>query len=204
MIPAELGLLSSRDPGVRTVLKRNETYWGKGQVPLEISEITYLPIQSDPARIAALTSGEVDFVQDVPVVDLEKLAGEQKLSVNVGPENRSIFLGLNVGDGELKSSDIKGRNPLADKRVRQALSLAIDRAGIQRGIMRGLSIPAALMVAPGVNGNDPALDTPAKVDVEGAKKLLADAGYPSGFELRLNCPNTVSYTHLTLPTIHSV
>jgi peptide/nickel transport system substrate-binding protein len=94
-----------------------------------------------------------------------------------------------MGSPELKHSNIKGKNPFADKRVRQALSLAIDRASIQRNTMRGLSIPAALIVAPGVNGHEEALDKPAPANIDAAKKLLADAGYANGFEIRLNCPN---------------
>jgi ABC-type transport system substrate-binding protein len=73
--------------------------------------------------------------------------------------------------------------------VREALSIVIDRETIKRNTMRGLSIPAAIMVAPGVNGHTTEIDTPPKVDVERAKKLLADAGYPNGFEFQLNCPN---------------
>jgi peptide/nickel transport system substrate-binding protein len=102
---------------------------------------------------------------------------------------RTIYFAPDIGSPELKYSNIKGRNPFADKRVRQAMSMALDRAAIQRNIMRGLSVPAGIMVAPGVNGHTTELDTPARVDVEGAKKLLADAGYPDGFEVRLNCPN---------------
>jgi len=94
-----------------------------------------------------------------------------------------------MGSPELKHGSVKGRNPFADKRVRQALSLAIDRTAIQRSIMRGQSIPAGLIVAPGVNGWSQQLDTPVKADTNRAKALLAEAGYPNGFEVRLNCPN---------------
>jgi peptide/nickel transport system substrate-binding protein len=118
-----------------------------------------------------------------------RLRGDSKLKVLDGPEVRTIYLAPDVSSPELKHSNIKGKNPFADKRVRQALSLAIDRNAIQRSTMRGLSIPAALMVAPGVNGYDANLDRPAPVNVDAAKKLLADAGYPDGFEVRLNCPN---------------
>ncbi|MDP3614820.1 MAG: ABC transporter substrate-binding protein, partial [Rubrivivax sp.] len=105
------------------------------------------------------------------------------------PEVRTIYLAPDIGSPELKYSNIKGKNPFADKRVRQALSMAIDREAIRRNIMRGLAIPAGLMVAPGVNGHANDIDMPPKVDVEGAKKLLAEAGYPDGFEVRFNAPN---------------
>ena len=139
--------------------------------------------------MAALLSGDVDMLTDLPTQDVARLRSDAKLKVVDGPEVRTIFLAPDVGSPELKYSNVKGKNPFADKRVRQALSMAIDREAIKRNIMRGLSIPAGMMVAPGVNGNTPDLDVPAKVDPEGAKKLLAEAGYPDGFEVRMNCPN---------------
>ena len=102
---------------------------------------------------------------------------------------RTIFIALDQGSNELKYSNVKGKNPFKDKRVREALNLAIDREAIKRSIMRGLSVPAGIMVAPGVNGNTPDIDQPLKADIAKAKKLLADAGYPDGFEFQLNRPN---------------
>jgi peptide/nickel transport system substrate-binding protein len=102
---------------------------------------------------------------------------------------RTIYLAPDVGSPELKYSNVKGKNPFADKRVRQAMSLAIDREAIKRNTMRGMSIPAAVIVAPGVNGNTPEIDTPAKADTDRAKALMTQAGYPDGFEVQLNCPN---------------
>jgi peptide/nickel transport system substrate-binding protein len=132
--------LVSRQQDVQTVLKRNEAYWGKGQVPLGISEITYVAIKSDPTRVAALLSGEVDFVQDVPVQDIERVQKSSTLKVNFGPENRTIFFGMDVSSPELKTSNIKGKNPFADKRVRQAVNMSIDREGIKRAVMRGQTV----------------------------------------------------------------
>ncbi len=171
------------------MLRRNDNYWGKAQVPLEISEITYLPIQTDSARLEALLSGDVDFVQDVPVAELDKIAADPKLVVNVGPENRSIFLGLNVGDKELKSSDVKDRNPLADKRVRAAINMTINRAAIQKTTMRGQSLPTGTIVPPGVNGYSKDLDVIVPADPAKAKALMAEAGFAAGFSLTFNCPN---------------
>jgi len=102
---------------------------------------------------------------------------------------RTIFIALDQGSNELKYSNVKGKNPFKDKRVREALNVAIDREAIKRSIMRGLSVPANIMVAPGVNGYSTELDKPLKADLEKAKKLLAEAGYPQGFEFQLNCPN---------------
>ncbi len=174
-------------PEQRVLMARNEAWWDKPAG--NVLQLVYTPIKSEPTRVAALLAGDVDLLTDVPVQDLERLRADKRLKVMDGPEVRTLFLAPDLGSAELKYSSVKGRNPFADKRVRQALSLAIDREGIRRSIMRGMSIPAALMVAPGVNGHDPALDTPARADPAAARKLLADAGYPAGFELRLNCPN---------------
>jgi peptide/nickel transport system substrate-binding protein len=90
---------------------------------------------------------------------------------------------------ELQFSNVKGKNPFKDKRVRQAFYQAIDINGIQRSVMRGASRPTALLVGPGINGYDAALDKRLPYDPEAAKKLLAEAGYPNGFEVGMNCPN---------------
>jgi peptide/nickel transport system substrate-binding protein len=181
--------LVSREQDVRTLLKRNEAYWGKGQVPLGITDITYLVIKSDATRIAALLSGEVDFVQDVPVQDIDRLQKTPNLKVTFGPENRTIFFGMNVGLPELQTSNIKGKNPFADKRVRQAINMAIDREAIKRAVMRGQSVPAGIIAPPFVNGYNKELDALPKVDLAKATALLKEAGYPDGFQVTLHCPN---------------
>ena len=129
------------------------------------------------------------MLTDIPTQDINRLRSDKKLKILDGPEVRTIFLAPDVGSAELKYSSVKGKNPFKDKRVRQALSLAIDREAIRRSTMSGMSIPAGILVAPGVNGNSKDIDVPPKVDVAQAKKLLAEAGYPEGFEVRLNCPN---------------
>jgi len=183
-------VLVSREPDVKTAMKRNESYWGKGQVPLEISELIYTPIKTDATRVAALLSGEVDFVQDVPVQDIQRLQGTQNLVVNIGPENRSIFLGMNVGDKELKTApELKGKNPFAEKKVRQAINMAINRQAIQRVVMRGQSIPTAMISPPGVNGYTKELNQIPPNDIAKAKALMAEAGYPDGFSITMHCPN---------------
>ncbi len=181
--------LASREPDTRTVLRAFDGYWGKGQFPLQITEIVSLPIANAATRIAALLSGEVDFVQDVPVQDVARLKQNNNIRVTEGPENRSIFFGMNVGDKELKYSSVKGKNPLADVRVRQAINQAIDREAIQKAVMRGLSQPSGTIVPPFVDGYDKSFDQVSKPDVAAGKKLLADAGYPDGFDITLHCPN---------------
>ncbi len=174
-------------PEQRITMTINNDWWDKHTG--NVKEVIYTPIKSDPTRVAALLSGDVDMLTDLPTQDVARLRADAKLKIVDGPEVRTIYFAPDIGSPELKYSNVKGKNPFADKRVRQAMSMAIDREAIKRNIMRGLSIPAGVMVAPGVNGNTPDVDTPTKVNVDAAKKLMADAGYPDGFEVRLNCPN---------------
>ncbi len=174
-------------PEQRLTMTQNADWWDAKNAG-NAKEVIYTPIKSDQTRVAALLSGEVDLVTDVPTQDVARLRGDPKLKMIEGPEVRTIFIAMDQGSDELRSSTAKG-NPFKDKRVREALSLAIDRAGIQRAIMRGLSVPAGIMVPPGINGYNASLDTPLKADPEKAKKLLADAGYANGFDVPFNCPN---------------
>lgn len=175
-------------PDQRITMKVNPNWWDKASLG-NVTEVVYTPIKSDSTRVAALLAGDVDMLTDLPTQDVAKLRQDTKLKVVDGPEVRTIFIALDQGSDELKYSNVKGKNPFKDKRVREALSIAIDREAIKRNIMRGLAIPAGVMVAPGVNGNTPDIDTVPKPDPERAKKLLAEAGYPDGFEFQLNCPN---------------
>ncbi len=177
----------SWQPEQRIMMARNEAWWDKPTG--NVAQVVYPPIKSESTRVAALLSGDVDMLTDVPTQDVERLRKDPKLKVVDGPEVRTIYFAPDIGSPELKYSNVKGKNPFADKRVRQAMSMALDREAIKRSIMGGLSIPAGIMVAPGVNGNSKDIDVPVKVDVNGAKKLMAEAGYPDGFEVRLNCPN---------------
>lgn len=180
-------VLVSREAGEKTVMRRNEAYWGRGEVPLEISEIVYRPIRDNAARIGALMAGEVDFVQDVPVEDIEALHDARQIRVNTSPENRSIFLGMDVGSKELRSSSLKGRNPFADPRVRQAINMTIDREGLQRSVMRGQSVPAGVIVPPFSNGYTADLDRLPRGDPARARALMREAGFEAGFEVTLHC-----------------
>ncbi|MBH9553519.1 ABC transporter substrate-binding protein [Inhella gelatinilytica] len=174
-------------PEQKLTMVQNKDWWD-AKAASNVTEVIYSPIKNDQTRIAALLSGEVDLLTDVPTQDVARLKGDAKLKVVEGNEVRTIFLAMDQGSDQLKGSSVQG-NPLKDKRVREALSLAIDRHGIQRAIMRGLSLPAATLLAPGVNGHNPQLDAAPKADAERAKKLMAEAGYPNGFDTPLNCPN---------------
>jgi len=180
-------LLQSREEGVRTVLVRNEDHWAETRP--EITEVIYLPIADAATRVAALLSGEVDFVQDVPVQDIERLNGTEGIKVVTGPENRSIFFGYRVDEEPLVSSNVADRNPLADVRVREAFNLAIDREAIRQVVLRGNAIPAGIIVPPFVHGWTPELDAYPAQDLERARALLAEAGYPDGFSITLDTPN---------------
>ncbi len=174
-------------PDQRINMTINKDWWDKHAG--NVDEVVYTPIKSDPTRVAALMSGDVDMLTDMPTQDVARLRTDSKLKVLDGPEVRTIFFALDQGSDELKYSSVKGKNPFKDRRVREALSIAIDRDAIKRSTMRGLSIPASSIVAPGVNGNTPEVDPVPKVDADRAKKLLSEAGYPDGFEFQLNCPN---------------
>ena len=182
-------MLVSREPDTKTVLKAYDGYWGKGEFPFEVSEIIYTPIQNAATRVAALLSGEVDFIQDVPVQDLERVAGTDGLEVKTAPQNRVIFFGLNQGDADLASDNIEGANPLADVRVREAMKIAINRDAIKQVVMRGQSQPAGVAMPPFVNGWTADLDDVPETDIEQAKALMAEAGYGDGFSIQLDCPN---------------
>ncbi|MBD3666048.1 ABC transporter substrate-binding protein [Sulfitobacter sp. TSTF-M16] len=181
--------LVSREPDVKTVLAINESYWGKDEFPLEVTEIVYTPIQNAATRVAALLSGEVDFIQDVPVQDLERVAGTDGLDVRTAPQNRVIFFGMNMGDADLANDNVDGKNPFADVKVRQAMNMAINRDAIQQIVMRGQSAPAGMIAPPFVNGFDEELDGSSVTDIEKAKALMAEAGYGDGFSIQLDCPN---------------
>ena len=175
-------------PDQRVTMSANADWWDKANAS-NVTEVVYTPIKADSTRIAALLSGDVDLVTDLPTQDVTRLRSDAKLKVVDGHEVRTIFIAMDQFSPELKYSDVKGKNPFKDRRVREALNLAVDREAIKRATMRGLSLPAAILVAPGVNGNTPDIDQPLKPDAERAKKLLAEAGYPNGFEFQLNCPN---------------
>jgi peptide/nickel transport system substrate-binding protein len=182
-------MLKSREVDVRTVFTANPNYWGKGQAKGNVTEIIYTPVKSDATRTAALLSGELDFVLDPAPQDIARLKGNQNIKVVEGSESRTIFLGLDQHRDELQYSNVKGKNPFKDVRVRRALYHAIDIEGIKRSVMRGLSDPTGAIIAPQVNGWTKQAHQRPPYNVETAKKLLAEAGYPNGFEFTLDCPN---------------
>ena len=180
-------VLKSREADVKTVFTANPAWWGKRDG--NVDEVVYAPIKSESTRVAALLSGEVDFVLDPPVQDIPRLKASGALKVVEGNENRTVFLGFDTFRDELQFSNVKGKNPFKDVRVRRAFYQAIDDEAIHTQVLRGLGVVTGSMVAPQVRGYTKEADTRLPLDRTAAKKLLADAGYPNGFEITLDCPN---------------
>ena len=179
-------MIESHQPGVKTVFKPNPNWWRKPEHNLK--EIVFTPIGSDATRVAAMLSGEVDVIEPVPVQDISRVDSSPNAQVMKGAEIRTIFLGMDQARDELLYSSVKGKNPFKDIRVREAFYRAIDVELIKSRVMRGLSTPSALMVAPEIFKLSKEFTRP-KLDPDGAKKLLTEAGYPDGFEVTMDCPN---------------
>lgn len=178
--------LTQREVDVRSILTLFENHWDERP---QVTEIIYTPIAENATRVAALLSGEVDFVQDVPVQDVERLQSSGGITVTTGPENRSIFFGYRFGEEPLRSSNITDSNPINNPLVREAIHLAVDRDAIQRVVMRGQSDPTGVAAPPFVNGWTEELNQYPAPDPERARELLAEAGYPDGFTITLDTPN---------------
>jgi peptide/nickel transport system substrate-binding protein len=184
--------LQSREADVRTVMVRNADWWGwreEASRQANVAEIVFRPISSDATRVAALLSGEVDFVLDPPLQDLNRLRAAQGIRVLEGPEVRTLFLAFDTHRDELLYSDVRGRNPFRELRVRQALYHAIDIQAINRTTMRGQSVPTGTLFPQQVNGYVQAEDVRLPYDQARARALLAEAGYPNGFQVTLDCSN---------------
>ncbi|WP_255855529.1 ABC transporter substrate-binding protein [Marinobacterium rhizophilum] len=179
--------LESRQPDAKTVLAVNPKWWDTPQHNL--TRIEFTPISSDATRVAALLSGEIDLMYPAPLQDVKRIDSTAGVKVLQAPSLRTIMFGLNQRDDQLHDSDIKDRNPLKDARVRKALYQAINMELIHKKVMRGNSRNSALVVAPEVPGYDAALNQRFPHDPEAAKALLAEAGYPDGFRVGLDCTN---------------
>lgn len=181
-------VLVSRQADTKTVFRRNQTWWGTFDG--NVQDVIYFPIKSDATRSAALISGDVDFLQDPVPQDVPRLRNTSGIKVLEGMENRIIFLGLDQGRSELLYSDVKGKNPFQDLRVRQALYQAIDVDTIRSKLMNGQSVPTGSITPTPIGSfNDPAIEKRLPFDPSSAKALLAQAGYPNGFSFTLDCPN---------------
>jgi peptide/nickel transport system substrate-binding protein len=184
-------MLKEWQPDQKLVMVRNPNWWGwaAGAGNSNVNEVVFTPLRSDATRMAALLSGELDFVLDPRVQDLTRLRSNEQFKVMDGVENRTHFYGMDQFRDELVGSNIKGKNPLKDIRVRRALYQAIDMETISRVTLRGNAQATGAMVAPMVAGWSEAVHKRLPLDVEAAKKLMLDAGYKDGFEVDFACPN---------------
>jgi len=176
--------------GDRVELARNDAYWGKKPA---WEKVTLRILPNDPTRLAALLSGDVDAIENIPTPDFAKIKANPKLLTSTKTSHRIIFFHLDQMHDQTpfatdKDGKVLEKNPFKDLKVRQAISKAIDREAIKTRVMEGLSLPTGNLVPAPMFGHVPSL-TPEKYDLEGAKKLLAEAGYPNGFNLTLHAPN---------------
>ncbi len=181
-------ILTSRQPGIKTTHKRNPAWWGTPDG--NVQEVVFTPISSDQTRLAALISGELDFVLDPAPRDVARLRNTAGVKIIDGPENRIVFIGMDQHRDELLHGNLKDRNPFKDQRVRKALYQAVDIETMKTKLMNNQSVPSGGMTpSPLAAFNDPALEGRYPFDLAAARKLMADAGYADGFEVTLDCPN---------------
>lgn len=185
--------LQSREVDIKTVFVENPDWWNKANKVGNVTEGIYTPIKSAATRMAALLSGEVDFVPDPATQDIQRLKNNSKVKLQSGPELRVLMISLDQMRDESPYVFVDGKktdkNPFKDIRVRQALYQAIDIKTLQRAVMRGFSIPNGTIVSSETNGWSAKAADRLPYDPQAAKKLLAEAGYPNGFEFTLDCPN---------------
>jgi peptide/nickel transport system substrate-binding protein len=184
-------MLVRYEADVRTTLKANPAWWGSGTAHGggNLDEVHYQVIQSDATRLAALQSGQVDFVIDPPFQDLARLKADKSLKVSEADDIGTQYFALNQHSAELQGSDVKGRNPFKDVRVRRAVQLAIDTDLIVRQVLRGEGTVTGSFVSPLVDGYLPELEKRPKADAAAARALLKDAGYENGFSVQMDCVN---------------
>ncbi|WP_319484830.1 ABC transporter substrate-binding protein [uncultured Cohaesibacter sp.] len=180
-------MVVERQPDVKTKLVRFDGYWK--DIKSNVKEIEFTPIKQAATRVAALISGEMDLVYPVPVQDWQRLDEAKGVAPLTGPEARTIFLGMDQERDELLYSNIKGKNPFKDQKVRSAFAHALNLDAIKQKIMRGASTSAGTLIAPQINGYNAEIAKPYTYDPKLSKQLLTEAGYPDGFEVGMDCPN---------------
>ena len=179
--------LRLREPDRRTTLVNNPAWWDKPEGNL--TDVQFNVISNAATRVAALLSGDIDMLYTVPPQDMERIAKTPGFRLIVGQELRTIFLGFDQNRDQLLKSDVQGKNPFKDRRVRQAFYQAIDETAIVARVMRNQARASGLMYGPGVNGYTAESDKRHPYDPTKAKALLAEAGYPNGFTVTMDCPN---------------
>jgi peptide/nickel transport system substrate-binding protein len=177
--------------GDRVELARNDAYWGPKPA---WQKVTFRIVPSDPTRVAALLAGELDAIENIPTPDFAKIQANPNFQVSTKTSHRIIFYHVDQFRDQSPFVFDKAtgkpldKNPLKDLRVRQAISKAIDREAIKSRVMEGLAVPSANLVPVPMFGSVPSLK-PDAYDLDGAKRLLAEAGYPNGFAMTIHGPN---------------
>jgi peptide/nickel transport system substrate-binding protein len=187
-------VLDRFEPDIRTVLKRNPRWWGWSDKSGDkrngnLDEVTLVAIRSDATRLAALVSGEIDLVLDPPVQDIERLKREPAIKLLQVTDLGQQYLTFDMVRDELAESDVKGKNPFKDLRVRRAVYHALNVGLITQKVLRGQGVPTGAFLSPKVDGSPPELDKRLPYDPARARALLAEAGYPNGFSVTLDCVN---------------
>ena len=178
--------VATYQPGVKLELEANADWWGKREG--NVTRATFTPVTADATRVAALLDGQVDMIDPAPQQDTPRIQQDERLKALVGPEARVIYLGMDQTRDELLYSNVKGKNPFKDKRVREAAYLAIDTGVIREKIMRGAALPTGALLTYTAFGYDPSFSDHPTPDLAKARKLMDEAGYPDGFEVTLDCP----------------
>lgn len=186
--------LTLREPDVRTEFTANHDWWDEANRKGNVERVIYTPITSAATRTAALLSGEVDFVLDPAVQDLTRLSRNPDLKVLSTGEDRVMMVALDLNRDAtpyVKNSDGSSAtaNPFKDKRVREAMSIAVNRPGLVRGVMRGKAHPTGTVVSHAVFGWSEELGAAPKFDLQRAKALMKEAGYEKGFSFTIDTPN---------------
>jgi peptide/nickel transport system substrate-binding protein len=187
--------LERYEPDVRTVLRRHPGWWGwaeqrGGQARHgNLAEVSWVTIKSDATRLAALASGEVDMVLDPPYQDIQRLKGDRRQTLLQMADMGQQYLAFDQARAELQDSDVKGANPFKDVRVRRAVYHAINVPLIIDKVLRGQAVPTGAFLSSRVDGSPPELDRRLPYDPARARALLAEAGYPNGFAITLDCVN---------------
>ncbi len=183
-------VLRRYEPDVRVVLDANPNWWGRTDARSgNLRDASFVVVKSDATRLAALASGEVDLVLDPPFQDVPRLAREGRAKLLRMPDIGQQYLTFDQARDELEYSDVKGRNPFKDRRVRQAVYQAINVELIVERVLRGQAVATGAFLSSRVDGSPPELDRRLPHDPAKARALLAEAGYPDGFAVTLDCVN---------------
>jgi peptide/nickel transport system substrate-binding protein len=182
--------LERYEPDVRTVVARHARWWGaQDRRNGNLDEVSFVSIRSDATRLAALASGEVDLVLDPPFQDVARLAADARLRLTDTTDMGTQYFTFDQARPELEWSDVKGRNPFKDLRVRRAVAHAVNVELIVRKVLRGQGQPTGALVSSRVDGALPELEARLPYDPDKARALLKEAGYPDGFAVTLDCVN---------------